>query len=98
MAAACPAGRAKCATGDRTPWPGWQEEAAAIGTDQGISMYPFLFTAQSRPVALASRRPVPFAELPDLHAEAERQVSQLPPGSPVRITFTGNPESKNPQG
>jgi Protein of unknown function DUF2625 len=52
-------------------WPGWQEEVAALGTDQGISVYPFLFTAQSRPVAHASRRPVPFAELLDLHAEAE---------------------------
>jgi hypothetical protein len=79
-------------------WPGWQEEVAALGTDQGISVYPFLFTAQSQPISRASRRPVPFAELLGMHAEAERQVSQLPPGSPFRVTITGNPESKDSQG
>ena len=57
-------------------WPGWQEEVAALGPDQGISVYPFLFTAESRPVTQASRRPVPFAELLDVHAEAERQIGQ----------------------
>lgn len=79
-------------------WPGWQQEVAALGPDQGISVYPFLFTAQSRPIAQASRRPVPFTELLDGHAEAERQVSRLPPGSPVHITITGNPESTDSQG
>ncbi len=76
-------------------WPGWQDEVAALAPGQGISVYPFLFTAQSRPVARASRRPVPFAELLGVHAEAERQVSGLPPGSPVRITITGNPEGED---
>jgi hypothetical protein len=54
-------------------WPGWQEEVAALGPDQGISVYPFLFTAQSHPIARASRRPVPFTELLGMHAEAEHQ-------------------------
>jgi hypothetical protein len=76
-------------------WPGWQEEAAALGPDQGISVYPFLFTAQSHPVARASRRPVPFTELLGMHAEAEHQVSRLPPGSSIHVTTTGNPESKD---
>jgi hypothetical protein len=61
-------------------------------------VHPFLFTAQSRPIAQASRRPVPFTELLGVHAEAERQLSRLPPGSPVRVTITGNPESKDSQG
>ncbi len=79
-------------------WPGWQEEVAVLGPGQGISVYPFLFTAQSRPIAQASRRPVPFAELLGVHAEAERQLSRLPPGSPIHVTITGNPESKDSQG
>jgi Protein of unknown function DUF2625 len=79
-------------------WPGWQEEVAALRADQGISVHPFLFTAQSHPIARASRRPVPFAELLGVHDEAERQVSRLPPGSPVRVTITGNPDSKDSQG
>jgi len=58
------------------------EETAALGADQGSSVYPLLFTAESYPVAQASRRPVPFAELLDVHAEAERQLSRLPPGLP----------------
>jgi hypothetical protein len=41
---------------------------------------------------------VPFAELLDVHAEAERQLSRLPPGSPVRITVTGNPRNKDSRG
>jgi hypothetical protein len=76
-------------------WPGWQEEVALLGTDQGISVYPFLFTAESRPIAQTSHRPVPFAELLGMHAEAERQVARLPPGSPVRVTITGNLENKD---
>jgi protein involved in polysaccharide export with SLBB domain len=78
--------------------PGWPEEVAALGADQGLSVYPFLFTAESRPVAQASRRPVPFAELLRAHAEAERQAGRLGPGSPVRVTITGNPERKDAQG
>lgn len=78
-------------------WPGWQEEAAALNADQGISVYPFLFTAESRPVAQASRRPVPFAELLGVHAETGRQIGQLPPGSPFRVTITGNPADSESQ-
>jgi hypothetical protein len=37
-------------------WPGWQEEAAALGPDQSISVYPFLFTA---PKPRAADRPQP---------------------------------------
>jgi Protein of unknown function DUF2625 len=42
-------------------WPGWQAEAAAVAEDQGIAVYPFLFTAEGRDLAHCSRRPVPFA-------------------------------------
>ena len=79
-------------------WPGWQDEVAPLGEDQGISVYPFLFTAESRPIARASRRPVPFAELLGAHAEAERQVARLPPGSPLRVTITGSPGREDSPG
>jgi hypothetical protein len=50
-----------------------------LGQDQGISVYPFLFTAESRLVARASRRPVPFGELLGC-----RQVL-------LRVKITGSP-------
>ena len=50
------------------------------------------------PVAGASRRPVPFAELLGAHAELKRQAPRLPPGSPLRVTITGSPATKDSQG
>ena len=67
-------------------WPGWQDEVAALRPDQGIAVYPFLCTAESRPVARASRRPVPFAELLALHVGLERRAGQLPPAAGSRST------------
>jgi hypothetical protein len=78
-------------------WPGWQDQVATLAADQGISVYPFLFTAESRPIARASRRPVPFAEPLDALAEAERQPARLPPGSPLRVTITGSPGREDSQ-
>jgi hypothetical protein len=40
---------------------------------------------------------VPFAELLGVHAETERQIGQLPPGSPFRVTITGNPADSESQ-
>jgi hypothetical protein len=37
--------------------PGWQDEVAALGQDQGMCVYLLLFTAGGRPVARASRWP-----------------------------------------
>ena len=75
-------------------WPGWQDEVTALGEDQGISVYPFLFTAESRPLSQASRRPVPFTELLSA-CRAGTAGARLPPGSPVRLTITGSPGSKD---
>ena len=83
------------------PGPALARLAGRGGTSrrgQGISVYPFLFTAESRPIARASRRPVPFAELLGAHAEAERQVARLPPGSPLRVTITGSPGREDSPG
>jgi hypothetical protein len=46
-------------------WPGWQDEVGALGVDEGLSTYPFLWTAEGKDVGSLSRRPVPFRELID---------------------------------
>lgn len=77
----------------RSRWPGWQDEAAALHPDQGIAVYPFLCTAESRPVARAARRPVPFTELLAQHADLERQAGQLPPAAGSPSTPAGGPDT-----
>src|SRR5262249_12873201 len=44
-------------------WPGWQEEIAELGPDEGISVFPFPFTAEGQDLATVSRRKAPIAEL-----------------------------------
>lgn len=44
-------------------WPGWQEEIASLDGEQGLSVYPLLFTQRDLPVAQRSRRPIPLDEL-----------------------------------
>lgn len=57
-------------------WPGWQDEVAQLDTDQGISVYPFLFAAGD-PIAKRSRRPVSIEELWALHAiDLPRQLAE----------------------
>lgn len=48
-------------------WPGWESEALSLALDEGIAVHPFLWTAEGRAIARASRSVVPFAELLDLH-------------------------------
>ena len=42
-------------------WPGWEAEVEALGGDQALNVYPFLFTA-GPPIAERSRSPVPVQE------------------------------------
>uniref|UniRef100_A0A060TDV9 ARAD1D51084p n=1 Tax=Blastobotrys adeninivorans TaxID=409370 RepID=A0A060TDV9_BLAAD len=44
-------------------WEGWQDEVKGVALSQGITVFPFLFTAEAYPVANASRRVVPFHEV-----------------------------------
>jgi hypothetical protein len=44
-------------------WIGWEREVAGVPLDAGLSFYPFLCTAESRPIAATSRRPIPWDEL-----------------------------------
>ncbi|MEU7999911.1 DUF2625 family protein [Catellatospora sp. NPDC049111] len=63
-------------------WPGWQEEARALRLDQGLSVYPFLFTAEARrDLAATSRRPISISELMSVHRSMARSIADLPNGS-----------------
>ncbi len=48
-------------------WPGWEAEVSALSLEEGISVYPFLFTAEGRDIAAAARKAVPFQELLNLN-------------------------------
>lgn len=47
-------------------WPGWESDARDLPGDRAFSVVPFLW-AKGPPIAERSRRPVPIAELWDLH-------------------------------
>lgn len=57
-------------------WAGCENEAKTLRPEQGISVAPPLFTAESRPLERASRRPVPLDELVRLNFDMARQVSR----------------------
>lgn len=44
-------------------WPGWQDEVALVLPDEGLSLYPPLWSAEGHDVAASSRSVVPFGEL-----------------------------------
>jgi hypothetical protein len=51
----------------KTRWPEWAADAAALPGDRAFSIFPFLWL-QGPPIAERSRRPIPVAELWQLHA------------------------------
>ncbi len=55
-------------------WRGWEGECAALADNQGISIAPPLFTEESRPIELTSRRGVPIEELIEFGFEMARQL------------------------
>jgi hypothetical protein len=46
-------------------WAGWEAEVAALGPDQGLSLWPPLWSREGKDLSTSSRRPVPLAELAD---------------------------------
>jgi len=56
-------------------WAGWRREVAALTPSQGFSIYPPLFTKESKPLAATSRVPVPLLELINLNFDMARQLS-----------------------
>lgn len=55
-------------------WDGWEDEVDRLALDQGLSVWPPLFTEKGRDRAGASRRPVPWAELAGFHDDMRRQL------------------------
>jgi hypothetical protein len=54
-------------------WTGWEREAAATFPDRGLSIYPPLWTEESRPIEKTSRKAVPMEELWRLQQDYQRQ-------------------------
>ena len=48
-------------------WSGWRDDVATVRGDEGLSMYPPLWSAEGRAAQAASRRAVPIEELWALH-------------------------------
>ena len=65
-------------------WPGWQDEVSRVGENQGMSVFPPVCAAESRPIESATRRAVPWAELSALLEE----LALLPQGARFRVTTT----------
>ncbi|MEU4983261.1 DUF2625 domain-containing protein [Streptomyces sp. NPDC021969] len=62
-------------------WPGWRDEVRALNTDQGLSLFPPLWSAEARQdVSATSRRTVPMAELLGVARDSCRQVNGVDPG------------------
>jgi len=59
-------------------WPGWENDLASLTGDQGMSIYPFLFTREGVSAAERSWRPVPMDELWRLHFDLAYQLGDLP--------------------
>lgn len=66
-------------------WPGWRDELAGAGPDEGFLLLPPPFIAQGKPVANARRTLVPMAELWALQKNYARQVAALPEGTRIKI-------------
>lgn len=67
-------------------WPGWQQETQALGLDQGLSVWPPLFTREAKAdLTATSRRAVPFAELLGFHDHLAEQLKQVPDGGQFQI-------------
>ncbi|WP_454044700.1 DUF2625 family protein [Cellulosimicrobium sp. Marseille-Q8652] len=72
---------------ERLRWPGWYDEIGSVGLDEGLSVYPPLWSEEGRDVARTSRTAIPLGELVNWHFEmAERmapvddEVDDLSPG------------------
>jgi hypothetical protein len=54
-------------------WPGWEREVEALGPDQAIMVYPFLWT-DGPPIAERHRGAVPITETWQMHLELRQQL------------------------
>ena len=68
-------------------WPNWENIVSILSGDQGVSIFPFLFTEKGLPVSERSRNIVPMMELWNLHLDLAQQLKDLPEGAPIQIQF-----------
>jgi hypothetical protein len=59
---------------EKMRWPGWEQEVAALGPDQLILAYPFLWT-KGPPIAERTRKAVPLDEMWAAQLELRRQLA-----------------------
>ncbi|MFF4354999.1 DUF2625 family protein [Streptomyces sp. NPDC001530] len=70
---------------DTLRWPGWRAESGALTGRQGLSVVPFLWSAEARRDLMStSRRAVPLAEILSLHRDFALKLDSVDPG------FLGN--------
>lgn len=55
-------------------WPGWQDDVATLRPREGLSLYPYPFTAAGKDLGNASKRAVPMAELLSMHNDIATQL------------------------
>lgn len=72
-------------------WPGWENDLATLTGDQGMSIFPFLFTREGGSVTERSRRLVPMDELWRLHLDLAQQFGGLAAGTPFVVHFVDHP-------
>ncbi|MEV5610530.1 DUF2625 domain-containing protein [Streptomyces sp. NPDC052225] len=62
-------------------WPGWQDDARALSGDQGVSLFPPLWSAEAHQnISATSRRTVPMTELLGIARDTCRQLDGTDPG------------------
>jgi hypothetical protein len=62
-------------------WPGWQDEVRKLNSQQGLSVFPPLWSAEARrDLSATSRRAVPMTELLDVARDSCRQFDGVDPG------------------
>jgi hypothetical protein len=66
---------------DTLRWPGWRAESGALTGTQGLSVVPYLWSAEARRDLLStSRRAVPLAELLGLHRDFVLELDSIDTG------------------
>ncbi|MCX4821490.1 DUF2625 domain-containing protein [Streptomyces sp. NBC_01142] len=62
-------------------WPGWRDEVRALNSDQAVSIFPPLWSAEARQdMSATSRRAVPIMELLGVARDSCRQFDGVDPG------------------
>ncbi|WP_216093412.1 DUF2625 family protein [Cellulosimicrobium cellulans] len=62
---------------DHLRWPGWYDETERLRLDEGLSVYPPLWSTEGRDVARSSRTVVPLGELVDWHFEMAARMAPV---------------------